>query len=637
MDAVFLKLFNMSITASWLILAVIALRLLLKRSPKWMRCALWALVAVRLICPFSIESVLSLVPSSEPLPERVISGPSFDVNTGIAPVDNTVNDYLCSHYFEGVTVPTGNGSSIMAVLGIVWLIGVALLLTYTCVSFIRVRRQVREAVTHEENIMLCDRIATPFILGIFRPRIYLPSSMNEADMEYVIAHEKAHLKRHDHLWKPLGFILLAVYWFNPLIWTAYVLLCRDIELACDEKVIKALGEENKRSYSTALLNCSAPRRTLAACPLAFGEVGVKKRIKAVLNYKKPAFWVIIIAAIVCIASAVCFLTDPKGSSDRSAAVQADAELTGLYTVSKNIYEDNSFSSYIDIEPYYFVNNNVLTWSVVGEAETNENKMTDLGALSTLTLDKENFDSYFKNTEVWVGGMNPEKLRQNNVKAWSVVCKWNYNLFFYLLRQENGDFYLCRGFAEDGRTIRAVQKLIPDDGFKATVTEVERSQDGQTDAAIFVKPFEDEELSKSGDSFRIDRSLYSFYTPDFEVGDEVWIGCDGSIREVYPPELASVNGIFKLSDNAKKADETVNPTFNATVVEVYEKTIRVKPFAGEPIDEGEIMVGTSVMSETDRARLQAGTTVQVVYDGTILSTYPAQLGKEFAVYILEEIE
>lgn len=637
MDAVFLKLLNMSMTAGWLILAVIVLRLLLKKAPKWVSCALWAFVALRLVCPISIQSVLSLIPSGEVLPERVISGPSFDVDTGIVPVDNTVNEYLGSHYFEGVTVPTGNGSNVMSVLGVIWLIGLAFMLCYTCVSFIRIRRQVAEAVAYKENIMLCDRIETPFILGVFRPRIYLPSSMNEADMEYVIAHEKAHLKRCDHLWKPFGFLLLAVYWFNPLIWTAYVLLCRDIELACDEKVIKALGEENKISYSTALLNCSVPRRMLAACPLAFGEVGVKKRIKSVLNYKKPAFWIIVIAVIACVAVAVCFLTDPQSENEKIQMYRSAADLTGVYNVSENIYADGEYFALDDtlLEPYYFINNNVLTWSAVGEAETNENKMTDLGALSNIALDKDNFDSFFRTSEAWASGMSTEKLREGNAKAWSVVCKWNYNLFFYLLQQENGDFYLCRGFAEDGRTIRAVHKLTVKEGLRATVTEIQKSQDGQLDVAIFIKPFEDEELSKSGDRFRVNHSIYSFYTPAFEVGDEVWLDWSGTVREVYPPELVSVNGIFKLSDNAKKADESVNPAFYATVVEVYEKAILVEPFAGEPIGEGEIMVGTAVMSETERAKLQVGTEVQVVYDGYILTTAPAQIGKEFAVYILEE--
>lgn len=176
---------------------------------------------------------------------------------------------------------------------------------------------------------MCDRIDTPFILGVFRPRIYLPSNMSEQDVTYVLAHEQAHIKRHDHWWKPLGFALLTIYWFHPILWIAYVLLCRDIELACDEKVIKEMGIDIKKPYSDALINCSIPRRAITACPLAFGEVGVKERVKTVLNYKKPAFWIVLIAVIACVIVAVCFLTNPKDRQDKEAGDRV--------TVSSSIY------------------------------------------------------------------------------------------------------------------------------------------------------------------------------------------------------------------------------------------------------------------------------------------------------------
>lgn len=314
MENVFLKLLNMSITASWLVLAVVVLRLILKKAPKWINIILWALVGFRLICPFSFESVLSLIPSTETIPDNVMQGPSFDVNTGINFVDNTVNDYLGSHYFEGVTVPTDTGITIINILSIFWLSGIIGMLLYAFISFSLLHKKVREGVMLKDNIWLCDRIDTPFILGLFSPRIFLPSSINEADMEYVLAHEKAHLKRNDHWWKPIGFLLLTVYWFNPVMWLAYILLCRDIELACDEKVIKEMGIGIKKPYSEALINCSVPRKSITACPLAFGETGVKGRIKSVLNYKKPAFWVILIAVVSCIIVAVFFLTNPVSSN-----------------------------------------------------------------------------------------------------------------------------------------------------------------------------------------------------------------------------------------------------------------------------------------------------------------------------------
>lgn len=312
MEAVFLKLFNMSIAASFMILAVVLLRALFKKAPKALRPVLWALVGIRLICPFSFESALSLIPSAQTIPDSVLSEPSFSVQTGFEGVDTRVNAELASRYYEGVTVPTNTGLHITSLLAAIWIIGIFALAVYAAVSFIKLRRQTAESIKYAENIYLCDRIPSPFILGILKPHIFLPSYIKETDIPYVLAHEQAHLKRRDHLWKPLGFVLLSIYWFNPLIWVAYILLCRDIELACDEKVIKSMGTECKKPYADALINCSVSQRRISACPVAFGETDVKSRIQSVLKYKKPAFWVILVAVLTCVAVAVCFLTVPKG-------------------------------------------------------------------------------------------------------------------------------------------------------------------------------------------------------------------------------------------------------------------------------------------------------------------------------------
>lgn len=310
MNELFLKIVNMSISASWLVLVVLILRFVLKKAPKWVNILLWGIVAIRLICPFSFESALSLIPSAETFPEKVISGPSFDVQTGITPVDNRINDYLGDRYFEGVTVPANNGNNIMTILTIVWTIGILLLVAYTVISYWRLRRKVDTAVRYKDNIFQSENVKSPFVLGIIKPRIYLPFNMNGQDLEHVVAHEQAHIHRKDHWWKPFGFLLLTIHWFNPLVWLAYVLLCRDIELACDERVIKELGNEQRADYTQALVACSVNRRMIAACPLAFGEVGVKDRVKSVMNYKKPAFWGVVLAVIVCVFVAVCFLTNP---------------------------------------------------------------------------------------------------------------------------------------------------------------------------------------------------------------------------------------------------------------------------------------------------------------------------------------
>ena len=311
MGGLFLKILNMSIAASWLILAVVLLRLVLKKAPKWMAVLLWGIVALRLMVPISFESALSLIPSAETFNAQNIQYETPAISNGIPTVNHTVNPVL------GETFAPNPGGSVNPlyvltfIVSVIWLVGIAAMLLYAVISYVRVHQSVAERVPYEGNIFLCDHVKSPFILGLVRPKIYLPSNMNTMAMEPVIAHEKAHLARRDHWWKPLGFLILTVHWFNPLCWMAYVLLCRDIELACDEKVIRQMDLDGKKHYSTALLECSAQRRLVTICPLAFGEVGVKERVKNVLNYKKPAFWIIAVAVVACAVVTLCFATNPK--------------------------------------------------------------------------------------------------------------------------------------------------------------------------------------------------------------------------------------------------------------------------------------------------------------------------------------
>ena len=312
MAAVFLKLLNLSISASWLVLAVLVLRLISKRSPKWMNVLRWGIVALRLVLPFSIESALSLIPSAETVsPAAVQFDPAPTITSGVSVIDNAVNPSLSVH-FAAVPTASVNPLYVWAYLaGWVWLIGLGAMLLYALVSYLRLRRRVSVSLPIQDHIYLCDAISSPFILGVVKPRIYLPSTLDEIQQQNVLAHEHAHLARHDHWWKPLGFALLAVYWFNPVLWLAYALLCRDIELACDERVIRTMDESAVKIYSTVLLACSVPRKAVITCPLAFGEVGVKERVKNALHYKKPAFWVVAASVTVCVVVAVCFLTNPE--------------------------------------------------------------------------------------------------------------------------------------------------------------------------------------------------------------------------------------------------------------------------------------------------------------------------------------
>lgn len=331
MEAVFLKNFNMSLTACWLILAVIVLRLLLSKAPKHTQVIMWAFVGVRLICPFSVKSIFSLIPSNEVISLTSVNSPTPSIDIGINAINEVANPIIAKSFGSDTTNTVFPLQVINIIASYIWIIGIITMLMYMLISYLHINKKIKESIAFKDNIYLCDNISTPFILGIVKPKIYIPSSISEADIEYVTAHEYAHIKRHDHWWKPLGFILLTVHWFNPLVWVAYILLCRDIELACDEKVINKMGAEYKKPYSQALINCSVQSKQLTACPLAFGEVGVKRRIKAVLNYKQPAFWLSVTAVVACGVFAVCFLTNPVGIK-----INQINDITGLENIFNNI-------------------------------------------------------------------------------------------------------------------------------------------------------------------------------------------------------------------------------------------------------------------------------------------------------------
>ena len=339
MSRIFSGVLQMSIAAAWMIPVVMVLRLLLKRAPKWVNLVLWGLVGLRLVCPFVPESRFSLMPKLPILSgylygnmignpagnvfraDTLQNGTNFSNNISQAALDGSMG--AAGSGMGGAFGITGSGigafgagvwripERLLSAFSILWLAGVILFTGYAVYSYARVRRQVAEAMWLRENLWICDEVKSPFILGLRKPKIYLSSSMDEVLYPYVIAHEQAHLKRGDQWWKPLGFLILAIHWFQPFVWVAYLLFCNDLELACDESAVKKLNPQERKDYSYALLSCSMQRRLVTVCPLAFGEVGVKKRVKEILNYKKPTFWVVLAAVVVCVIVAVCFLTNPK--------------------------------------------------------------------------------------------------------------------------------------------------------------------------------------------------------------------------------------------------------------------------------------------------------------------------------------
>ena len=320
MDDVFLKLVNLSISASWLILAVLVLRVVLKKAPKWVMPLLWGVVALRLVCLFSIESALSLIPSAETIPSEIVTETREPVLYEQAKLDIVTNPTLPSAAEVPVGVSRQQAQVDFNIYSILWLAGMAALLVHALVSAGKLKRKLATAILLRDNIYESEFVDSPFVFGVVKPNIYLPMHMDEGTAAYVIAHEHAHLARCDHWWKVLGYLVLALHWFNPLVWVAYILFCRDIELACDEKVVKGLDGAARADYSQALLSCAAPKRAVAACPLAFGEGNIKTRVKSALHYKKPAFWVAAAAVLAVVIVAVCFLTNPK--SERGSLVWA---------------------------------------------------------------------------------------------------------------------------------------------------------------------------------------------------------------------------------------------------------------------------------------------------------------------------
>ena len=519
MDAVFLKILNMSLTASWIVLAVLLLRLLLKRAPKWLSCLLWGVVGLRLIFPFSIESLFSLIPSAEPLPSDLPMTQTPAIDSGFEVIDQVVNPIISESFAPTPEVSANPLQIVLTVAGIVWLCGIVCMIAYGVVSYVRLRLRVRASIKNSDNVYFCDDIDSPFILGVVRPRIYLPSGMTDEQMGYVIGHEQAHLRRLDHIWKPLGFALLCLHWFNPLLWVAYILLCRDIESACDEKVIRDMDDESKKGYSETLVACSVHRRAVMACPLAFGEVGVKERIKLVLNYKKPAFWIILVAVVALVVTGVCFLTDPPSKEPQEPEyINSGTTADGVNWFVGTILEISE-SSFL-VEP----------------AEgTPERKSADKITVSRATSNDEDdlVMPYLRSGEeiyvYYTGGIAESYPAQINkvrmiVPKWATVVEQSKSSILYDVDNDGKKEYCVIGYGpeEDGKYIVGVRAWNED----ATVLEYSN---------YFLSPYMDSSLIVHADGtlwvgggMAWDASIQ----PSSEIPRQITVA-DGKMQLTYP--------------------------------------------------------------------------------------------------------
>ena len=655
MNEFFLKIINMSISASWLIFAVLILRLVLKKAPKWVNVLLWGIVAIRLICPFSFESALSLIPSAETFPKKIISGPSFDVQSGITPVDNRINDYLGDRYFEGVTVPANNGNTIMTILTIVWTIGILLLVAYTVISYWRLHREIDTAVRYKDNIFQSENVSSPFVLGLIKPRIYLPFKLDGQDMEHVVAHEQAHIRRKDHWWKPLGFLLLTIHWFNPLMWLAYVLLCRDIELACDEKVIKGLSNEQRADYTQALVACSVNHRMIAACPLTFGEVGVKERVKSVMNYKKPAFWVIIIAVIVCVGVAVCFLTNPK--QDRYTlriVVPAGSQEEFVYT-------DEEVST---------VRNSIKIWSGDGLGDTEVllfpvNKTAETGYTATylthgmpVEFDAEK-DTWFKigvnmqnstneDIIVYVEVENVEVRivdEINSVIEWFDYLetpdemKWDGSLEISLTEFPDVTFRWTYGemLAVKGSKSTSLYTGMPiwnayfcdltGDGLPELCSSISWGS-GMIDNRVIIYDY------ANGVSYELsDRGYFDFTLRQDHQDGRLYVDKTKYHTDelVETGRLVFKNHCIQIEGFSNEAHQV----FQAEILEIHDGNYLVKPVEGSWELSSADRIEVPIRNAHPSQEPEIGDVIEIEYSGEILETYPARIADVYSIKVVAE--
>ena len=440
MEDLFIHVLNISIAASFLVLAIILYRLFAKKTPKWVSVLLWGLVGLRLLFPFNIESAMSLIPSKNTIPTTITHDRYPALDTGFGSVDEIVNPILSGSMEARPEYSSNPMHTLITILGWIWLAVMFGMLIYMTLSFIYLRIKTRVKVEREDNVYLCDYVKTPFILGIIRPRIYLPSDISDKDYSLVVAHERAHIKRLDHIWKPLGFLLLSVYWFNPLLWIAYILLCRDIESACDEKVISDLGDNEKADYSEALLSLGIKSRVISACPLAFGEVSVKSRVSAISKYKKPATIAIVISLAVCTIFAVCFLTYKKND--------AVAINTGIWYAGKVIGATDTNATCDDVPLFAFTENGDI---LVESNNLAELSYVKLGKMNTAYVSKSEYDALFEGV-TFREGYDAKYFGDVIKAAWRItpsVYSGIDHKEVYLLRSEK-ELYM--GYVDDDKIV-----------------------------------------------------------------------------------------------------------------------------------------------------------------------------------------
>ena len=665
MNELFLKIINMSISASWFVLAVLILRFVLKKAPKWVNVLLWGIVAVRLAFPFSIESAFSLIPSAETISPSIMMDTVPSVQTGVPAINNVINPVIGSSLAPAPGASANPLQIWIPILSMIWVAGVAILFVYTAVSYWRLRRKVSEAVILRDNIFQSENVASPFVLGIIKPRIYLPFNMNGQDLEHVVAHEQAHIRRKDHWWKPLGFLLLTIHWFNPLMWLAYVLLCRDIELACDEKVIKELDNEQRADYAQALVVCSVNRRMIAACPLAFGEIGVKDRVKSVMNYKKPEFWIIFLAVIACVIVAVCFLTNPAGTAltkwtidevDMSAALSDVRSMTVRYNSESVLCNDGDSNRFIA----------TMSKIRVGRNSISQSRDSNRDHSFTITInDNLHLHFSFDFSEIWVDNgvkpsfsypvTNPETARElmldfsfthkGTVEQWfdyldtpsemqwdgqmeanipefpDVTFRWTYGEMMAVTGNEITSLYT-------GMPIwKAYFCDLTGDGLPELCSTISWGS-GMIDNRVIIYDY------ANGASYELsDRGYFDFTLRQDHQDGRLYVDKTKYHTDelVETGRLVFKNHCIQIEGFSNEAHQV----FQAEILEIHDGNYLVKPVEGSWELSSADRIEVPIRNVHPSPEPEIGDVIEIEYAGEILETYPAQIADVYGIKVIEK--
>ena len=667
MNELFLKIINMSISASWFVLAVLILRFVLKKAPKWVNVLLWGIVAVRLAFPFSIESAFSLIPSAETISPSIMMDTVPSVQTGVPAINNVINPVIGSSLAPAPGASANPLQIWIPILSMIWVAGVAILFVYTAVSYWRLRRKVSEAVILRDNIFQSENVASPFVLGIIKPRIYLPFNMNGQDLEHVVAHEQAHIRRKDHWWKPLGFLLLTIHWFNPLMWLAYVLLCRDIELACDEKVIKELDNEQRADYAQALVVCSVNRRMIAACPLAFGEIGVKDRVKSVMNYKKPEFWIIFLAVIACVIVAVCFLTNPAGTAltkwtidevDMSAALSDVRSMTVRYNSESVLCNDGDSNRFIA----------TMSKIRVGRNSISQSRDHNRDHSFTITInDNLHLHFSFDFSEIWVDNgvkpsfsypvTNPETARElmldfsfthkGTVEQWfdylntPSEMQWDGQMEANIPEFPDVTFRWTYGemMAVTGNEITSLYTGMPiwnayfcdltGDGLPELCSTISWGS-GMIDNRVIIYDY------ANGASYELsDRGYFDFTLRQDHQDGRLYVDKTKYHTDelVETGRLVSKNHCIQIEGFSNEAHQV----FQAEILEIHDGNYLVKPVEGSWELSSADRIEVPIRNAYPSPEPEIGDVIEIEYSGEILKTYPAQIADVYGIKVIKDAE